>query len=154
MRVSSSRWGWATEGDPVSKTNKQTKPKKHAHACNPSYSGGRAQEDRRSKPAWANGSRDPILKNPSHTHIHTHTHTHTHTQIGLVEWLRVAVLNSNHSTEKKKSEENCSVWQEGGVVSSSSLSAEVVTLSYHSHRWCDVGIIPWLEEGTVTKANR
>jgi hypothetical protein len=36
-----------------------------AHACNPSYSGGRDQEDCSSKPAWANDSeRDPISKNP------------------------------------------------------------------------------------------
>jgi hypothetical protein len=34
------------------------------HAYNPSYSGGRDQEDRGSKPAWANNSRDPILKKP------------------------------------------------------------------------------------------
>jgi hypothetical protein len=33
-----------------------------AHACNPSYSEGRDQEDCGSKPAWANSSRDPILK--------------------------------------------------------------------------------------------
>jgi hypothetical protein len=33
-----------------------------AHTCNPSYSGGRDQEDRRSKPDGANDSRDPILK--------------------------------------------------------------------------------------------
>jgi hypothetical protein len=33
-------------------------------ACNPSYSGGRDQEDHGSKPAWANNSRDPILKKP------------------------------------------------------------------------------------------
>jgi hypothetical protein len=37
-----------------------------AHACNPSYSGGRNQEDHSSKPARANSSRDPILKNLSH----------------------------------------------------------------------------------------
>jgi hypothetical protein len=36
------------------------------HACHPSYSGGRDQEDHGSKPARANGSRDPILKNSSH----------------------------------------------------------------------------------------
>jgi hypothetical protein len=30
-----------------------------AHICNPSYSGGRDQ-----KAAWANSSRDPILKKP------------------------------------------------------------------------------------------
>jgi hypothetical protein len=36
-----------------------------AHACNPSYSGGRDQKDQGSKPAWANSSRDLISKNPS-----------------------------------------------------------------------------------------
>jgi hypothetical protein len=36
-----------------------------AHACNPSYSGGTDQEDCDLKPARANSSRDPILKNPS-----------------------------------------------------------------------------------------
>jgi hypothetical protein len=36
-----------------------------AQSCNPSYSGGRDQEDCGSKPAWANSSRDCILKNPS-----------------------------------------------------------------------------------------
>jgi hypothetical protein len=35
-----------------------------AHACNPSYSGGRDQEDCSLKPAWANSSRDPISKIP------------------------------------------------------------------------------------------
>jgi hypothetical protein len=34
-----------------------------AHTCNSSYSGNRAQEDHRSKPAWENSSSDPILKN-------------------------------------------------------------------------------------------
>jgi hypothetical protein len=33
-----------------------------AHACNPSYSGGRQQEDCSSKPAWANSLQDPISK--------------------------------------------------------------------------------------------
>jgi hypothetical protein len=33
-----------------------------AHACNPSYSGGRDQEDHVLKPAWANSSWDPIFK--------------------------------------------------------------------------------------------
>jgi hypothetical protein len=36
-----------------------------AHVYNPSYSGGRDQEDHGSKPAWANSSRDPILKKPN-----------------------------------------------------------------------------------------
>jgi hypothetical protein len=35
-----------------------------AHACNPSYSGGRNQEDCSSKPAWENSLWDPISKNP------------------------------------------------------------------------------------------
>jgi hypothetical protein len=33
-----------------------------AHTCNPSYSGGRDQEDHVSKPALANSLQDPILK--------------------------------------------------------------------------------------------
>jgi hypothetical protein len=36
-----------------------------AHSCNPSYLGGRDQEDCISKPAGANSSQDPILKTPS-----------------------------------------------------------------------------------------
>jgi hypothetical protein len=35
-----------------------------AHAYDPSYSGGRDQEDHGSKPAWANSLWDPILKKP------------------------------------------------------------------------------------------
>jgi hypothetical protein len=35
-----------------------------AHTYNPSYSGGRDQEDLCSKAAWANSSQDPILKKP------------------------------------------------------------------------------------------
>jgi hypothetical protein len=33
-----------------------------AHACNPSYSGGRNQEDLGLKPTRANSSEEPILK--------------------------------------------------------------------------------------------
>jgi hypothetical protein len=36
-----------------------------AHACNPSYSGGRVQEDRGSKPAVASSLRESILKIPN-----------------------------------------------------------------------------------------
>jgi hypothetical protein len=39
-----------------------------AHACNPSYSGGRDQEDHGSKAAQASSSQTlshPVLKNPS-----------------------------------------------------------------------------------------
>jgi hypothetical protein len=62
-----------------------------AHICNSSYSGGRDQEDRGSKPAWANSSQDPISKNSSHTHTHTH-------KTGMVEWLKVKALSSSSST--------------------------------------------------------
>jgi hypothetical protein len=58
--------------------------------CNPSYAGGRDQEDHGSKPAWANSSQDPILKK-----------TITKKE-GLVEWLKVKVLSSNPSTTKNK----------------------------------------------------
>jgi hypothetical protein len=37
-----------------------------AHACNPSYSGGRDQEDRSSKPAWVNSYMRPYLENTQH----------------------------------------------------------------------------------------
>jgi hypothetical protein len=57
-----------------------------AHACNPSNSGGRDQEDRGSKPAWANNSQDPISKKPYHK------------KTGLVEWLKVKALSSSSST--------------------------------------------------------
>jgi hypothetical protein len=36
------------------------------HACNPSYSGGRDQEDHSLKLAQANSSKDPILKTTHH----------------------------------------------------------------------------------------
>jgi hypothetical protein len=51
-------------------------PAPEAKAYNPSYSGGRDQEDRGSKPAQANSSQDPNLKK-------------TITKKGLVEWLKV-----------------------------------------------------------------
>jgi hypothetical protein len=60
-----------------------------AHACNPSYSGGRDQEDQGSKPARANSSARPCLEKPF-------------TKTGLVEWLKVKSLSSSLSTKKKK----------------------------------------------------
>jgi hypothetical protein len=63
-----------------------------AHAYNPSYSGGRDQEDHDSKPAQSNSARDPISKKPI-------------TKIGLMEWLKVKALSSNLSTAKKKKKE-------------------------------------------------
>jgi hypothetical protein len=59
------------------------------HACNPSYSEGRDQEDFSSKPAWANSLWDPILKNPS-------------PKIGLVEWLKVKAWVQTLVPPKKK----------------------------------------------------
>jgi hypothetical protein len=35
-----------------------------AHTCNPSYSGGRDQDDDGLKPAWGNSSQDLIMKIP------------------------------------------------------------------------------------------
>jgi hypothetical protein len=58
-----------------------------AHACNPSYSGGRDQEDGGSKPAWANSSVRSYLEKPF-------------TKIRLVEWLKVKTLSSSSSTIK------------------------------------------------------
>jgi hypothetical protein len=45
------------------------------HPCNPSYSGDRDQGDHCLNPAWANSSRDPVLKIPN-------------TKIGLAEWFK------------------------------------------------------------------
>jgi hypothetical protein len=59
-----------------------------AHTHNPSYSGGRDQEDRGSKPAWANSSPDPISKNPSQK------------KAGVTA--QGVALSSNPSTKKKK----------------------------------------------------
>jgi hypothetical protein len=45
-----------------SSTTTRQKRGASAHAYNPSYSGGRDQEDHGSAPAWANSLQDPILK--------------------------------------------------------------------------------------------
>jgi hypothetical protein len=60
-----------------------------AHSYNPSYSGGRDQEDHHSKPTRANSSQDPISKK-------------TFTRKGLVKCLKVKVLSSNPKKETKK----------------------------------------------------
>jgi hypothetical protein len=61
-----------------------------AHACNPSYSGSRDQEDRGSKPAQANSSQHPNSKKPFTK------------KIGLEEWLEVEALSSSSSTPNKQ----------------------------------------------------
>jgi hypothetical protein len=58
-----------------------------AHACNPSHSVGRDQEDCGLKPV--NSFRDPILKK-------------THHQKGLVNWLKVKAPSSSPVTQKKR----------------------------------------------------
>jgi hypothetical protein len=63
-----------------------------AHFCNPSYSGGRDQENGGSKPVWTNNSLRPYLKK-------------RFSKIGLVEWLKVKALSSSPSTAKKKKKE-------------------------------------------------
>jgi hypothetical protein len=60
------------------------------HACNPSYSGGRDQEDRGLKPAQANSSARPYLEKPFTK------------KVGLVEWLKMKALSSSPSTAKQK----------------------------------------------------
>jgi hypothetical protein len=60
-----------------------------AHACNPSYSGGRDQEDCGLKPARANSLLDTISKKIHH-------------KKGLVLWLKVKALSSSPGTAKKK----------------------------------------------------
>jgi hypothetical protein len=60
-----------------------------AHACNPSYSGGRDQEDLSSKTAWANSLQDPNFEK-------------THHKKGLVEWLKMQDLSSSPSTSNTK----------------------------------------------------
>jgi hypothetical protein len=59
-----------------------------AHACNPSYSGGRDQEDLGSKPAQANSSRD-YVENTGHIKE-------------LLEWLKVKALSSKPQYWKRK----------------------------------------------------
>jgi hypothetical protein len=57
------------------------------HACTPSYSGGRDQENQGWKPAQANSSQDLISKKKR-----------------LMEWLKMKALSSNPSNAKKKKE--------------------------------------------------
>jgi hypothetical protein len=59
-----------------------------AHTYNPSYSGGRDQEDCSSKSLGKYSARPYLKKN--------------FTKIGLVEWLKVKALSSSPSTENKK----------------------------------------------------
>jgi hypothetical protein len=63
-----------------------------AHTYNPSYSGGRDQEDNSLKPALGNNSCEPISKNP----------ITKKKKNGQAEWLKVKALISSPSMAKKK----------------------------------------------------
>jgi hypothetical protein len=63
-----------------------------AHACNPSYSGGRDQEDQGLKPACANSSQDSISKMPN---------TKKAGRVAQVSG-KCEALSSNHSTANKQ----------------------------------------------------
>jgi hypothetical protein len=67
-----------------------------AHVCNSSFSGGRVQEDRGSKLAWANSWSDPILKKILHENRASGV-------AHVVECVpsKPEVLSSNSSAEKK-----------------------------------------------------
>jgi hypothetical protein len=61
-----------------------------AHTCNPSFLGGRHQENHSSKPAQVNSLLDPISKKKKIT------------KNGVPEWLKVKAPSSNPGTGKKK----------------------------------------------------
>jgi hypothetical protein len=65
-----------------------------AHACNPSYSGGRDQEELL-KPALGKKFMRPYLEKPF-------------TKIRLVEWFKVRALSSSPVPPPKKKEYCCS----------------------------------------------
>jgi hypothetical protein len=89
----------------MSSERSQTSQAPVAHACNPSYSGGRDQENRSLKPAQANSSWDPIMEIPN-THTQTHTDTHTKSWQECLKWKNLAnvseALSSNPSTTQKR----------------------------------------------------
>jgi hypothetical protein len=66
-----------------------------AHAYNPSYSGGRDQEDRGSKPTWANRLWNPILIKPI-------THTHKKSTGGVAQNVGPEFKRQYHHQKKKK----------------------------------------------------
>jgi endogenous inhibitor of DNA gyrase (YacG/DUF329 family) len=73
----------------TSNKNQETSPALVAHVCNPSYSGGRDQENHGSKPAQANSSVRPYCKK-------------TFTKIELMEWLNVKALSLSPSAANKQ----------------------------------------------------
>jgi hypothetical protein len=76
-----------------------------AHTCNPSYSGGRDQEDHSLKPAWVNSFYDPISKNTQHKKgLVTYTCNLSHSGGRDQEdgGLKPAQANSSQDTISKK----------------------------------------------------
>jgi hypothetical protein len=68
-----------------------------AHTCNPSYLGGRAQEDHSSKPAQADSFQDPISKISN-----TKQGWWRNSQVVKHLPSKSEALSSNHSTARKK----------------------------------------------------
>jgi hypothetical protein len=64
--MNSKMWNYWSQGECVHSFKETTDSQVLVtHAHNPSYLGGRDQEDCGSKPAWANSARNPILKIPN-----------------------------------------------------------------------------------------
>jgi hypothetical protein len=118
-----------------------------AHACNPSYSGGRDQEDRGLKPAEANSSWDSILKNLNQkraggvTQVLAHlpnecealssnsSDTHTHTYVYIHTYTFSVTTQQCNSTADFKDEHP----QQKGTVFHAQVPTTPVTLPYSSH---------------------
>jgi hypothetical protein len=66
-----------------------------AHAYNPSYSGGRDQEDHDLKPVWANSSQDPVSKKNTITRKNKRT-------VGVAEGEGPEFKPQYHKKKKKK----------------------------------------------------
>jgi hypothetical protein len=76
-----------------------SKPVLVAHACNPSYSGSRDQEDCSSKPAQENSSQDPILKNNRAGGM---TQVVEHCLASLRPWVQTPVSPSPRKKDRKQ----------------------------------------------------
>jgi hypothetical protein len=94
-----------------------------AHICNPSYSGGRDQEDHSSKPAQANSSWDPISKTPI---------TKRAGRVAQGEGLVISLIYSNITSWLRERGGTFDKWQEERSVALSSLS---------QHKWSSDGLV-------------
>jgi hypothetical protein len=71
-----------------------------AHACNPNYSGGRDQQERGSKLAWANSLWDPMSKKPI-------TKKGWWSGSRYRSWVQIPVLQSNNSNKNTEWVRSC-----------------------------------------------